>query len=176
MQHKVYIAYSQGDSNFVTAMFYVEVDIDIYGWHMVARDHQVNTSFFMIENFYDDCTPNLYRSLANDVYELWVPDYPPANATIRCPIPDAVMHELERIQSHFIQEWLFFDGDPDIGSEIAAYRSCGLPVQAANIKYRKLNKFDKEAEIWTHKTPGADFNIPVFIERHGRFNDILLDS
>jgi hypothetical protein len=174
MQPKVYISYSHGDSGALTAMFYVESHIDLYGWYMSTREHQLSTAFFMVENFYATCAPVLYRSIEDDVYEPWITDYPPTQNAIRCPIPDSITHELERIQSNFVHEWLFFKNDPDIASELAAYSTRGLPIRAANIKFKKLNRLDKDDAIWIHKTPGTDFNVADFLEKYWRINEKLL--
>jgi hypothetical protein len=171
MQPKIYITYSRGESRSVTAMFYVEAHIDLYGWYMAAKQQQLSTAFFMVENFYANRIPVLYRSIEDDVYEPWIKDYPPANNAIRCPIPDSITHELERIQSEFVQEWLFFESDPNVASELAAYRTRGLPIQAANIRCKKLNRLDKDDEIWIHKTPGTDFNVADFLEKYWRFSE-----
>jgi hypothetical protein len=171
MQPKIYIAYSRGKSSSVTAMFYVEAHIDLYGWAMVAKEQRLSTAFFMVENFYANRTPVLYRSIEDDVYEQWITAYPPTNNAVRCPIPDSITHELERIQSQFIEEWLFFDTDPNVASELAAYRTRGLPTQAANIKYKKLNRLDKDDEVWIHKTPGTDFNVADFLEKYWHFGE-----
>ena len=155
----------------MTAMFYMEAHIELYCWYMTARDQQLSTAFFMVEHFYTDRTPVLYRSIEDDVYEPWTIDYPPTKNAIRCPIPDAIMHELERLQSMFVQEWLFFETDPNVSSELAAYRTRGLSVQAANIKCRKLNRLDKEDQHWVHTTPGTDFNVAEFLEKYWRFEE-----
>jgi len=173
MQPKVYISHSLGKHSSVTAMFYVEAHTDLYGWYMVAREHRLSTAFFMVEHFYADRTPVLYRSIEDDVYDPWIKEFPPAENAIRCPIPDAISHELERIQSMFIQEWLFFESDPNVAGELAAYHGRGLPVQAANIKFKKLNRLDKDDDHWTHTTPGTDVNVPDFLEKYWRFGEKL---
>jgi hypothetical protein len=152
-------------------MFYVEDRTDLYGWYMTAKEQQLSTAFFMIERFYVNGTPVLYRSTQDDVYEPWSIDYPPTKNIIRCPIPEAISHELGRIQSKFVQEWLFFQSDPHIASELAAYRAHGLPVQVANIKYKKLTRMNKGNGSWIHATPGTDFNVAFFLEKHWRHEE-----
>lgn len=166
MQPKVYIAYSHESPGFVTAMFYLEHQIDLYGWYMVAKEHDLSTAFFMLESFYANRAPALYRSTEDDVYEPWVTAYPPTKSAVRCPIPDPISHELERLQSEFVQEWLFFESDPNIGAEVAAYHKRGLPIQTANIKCRKLSRLDREDKYWIHTTPGTDANIASFLEKY----------
>ncbi|HJW57851.1 MAG TPA: hypothetical protein VJ577_21525 [Burkholderiaceae bacterium] len=171
MQPKISLSYSQEDPYFVTAMFHVEAHKDLYGWYMKAQGQNLSAAFFMLENFYVNRPPVLYRSIEDDVHAPWMIDYPQAKGEIRCPIPESISHELERIQSIFVQEWLFFPTDPDIATEIAAYRAHGLSVQIANIKFRKLCRFDKENEYWVHATPGIDSNITQFLEKYGHFGE-----
>jgi hypothetical protein len=168
MQPKVYISYSHGKPSSVTAMFYVEAEVDLYGWYMAAKERQLSTAFFMVENFYADRRPVLYRSKEDDVYDAWITDYPPAKNIIRCPLPESFGHELERIQSRFVQEWLFFENDPNIGTELAEYRDRGLPVHAANIRSKKLRGLGKSDQQWIHTTSGTDFNVAEFLEKHWR--------
>ncbi|HYD79474.1 MAG TPA: hypothetical protein VEC06_06680 [Paucimonas sp.] len=170
MQPKTYVSYSDEAPPSVTALFYLDAARDLYGWYLAGRERQVSAAYFMIEHFYADRLPILYRSIADDVYEPWTTDYPPKRNLIRCPLPDAVAHELEHLQSLFIQEWLFFDSDPAIEAELAAYRARGLCVQAANIRSRKLNRLGREHGHWIHTTPGADFNVVYFLEKHWRFD------
>jgi hypothetical protein len=170
MQPKTYVSYSEETPNAVTALFYLDAPRDLYGWHLSARDRQVSAAYFMIEHFYADRLPVLYRSIADDVYEPWMSDYPPKRDLIRCPLPEPVAHELEHLQSSFIHEWLFFDTDPDIDVELAAYREHGMPMQAVNIRSKKLNRFGWKSGHWIHTTPGTDFNVVYFLEKHWRFD------
>jgi hypothetical protein len=168
MQPKIYVSNSDETPNVLTALFYLDAQRDVHGWHLVARGRQVSAAYFMVEHFYADCLPVLYRSVADDVYEPWTTDYPPKRALIRCPLPDHVAHELERWQSLFIREWIFFDTDPDADGELAAYRDHGKPMQAANIRCRKLNRIGWKTGHWIHATPGTDFNVVYFLEKHWR--------
>jgi len=170
MQPKVYISYSYGIPSSVTAMFYVEAEVDLYGWYLAAKERRLSTAFFMLENFYADRHPVLYRSKEDDVYDVWMTDYPPTKNVIRCPLPESLVHELERIQSGFVQEWLFFENDPDISEELAEYRGRGLPVHAANIRSKKLRGLGNgnDSRQWIHTTSGIDPNVADFLEKHWR--------
>jgi len=168
MQPKTHVSYSEETPHALTALFYLEAERDLYGWYLSARDRQVSAAYFMVEHFYADRLPTLYRSVADDVYEPWTSDYPPRRERIRCPLPETAAHELEHRQSQFIREWLFFDTDPDIAAEIAAYHAHGMQVHAVNIRSRKLNRFGWKAGHWVHATPGADFNVVYFLEKHWR--------
>jgi len=170
MQPRTYVSYSGETPHALTALFYLDAQRDVYGWHLTARDRQVSSAYFMIEHFYADRLPVLYRSVADDVYEPWTSDYPPKRDLIRCPLPEPAAHDLEHLQSTFVREWLFFETDTDIDSELAAYREHGMSVQAVNIRCKKLNRFGWRGENWIHATPCTDFNVVYFLEKQWRFD------
>jgi hypothetical protein len=169
MQPKIHVCYSPGEAGFVSALFHVEVDVDIYGWYSEAAAHRFSAAFFMLEHFYAESAPALYRSLEDDVYGPWIADAPPASNQIRCPLPDPLRHELERIQSKFVQDWLFFENDPAAAAEIATYHERQLALQALNVRSRKLHRLEKKSAIlWEHLTPGGDGNVLEFLRKHWR--------
>lgn len=171
MQPKAYISYSPGKLGSVFALFYFESGADIYGWHIEARGLYFSAAFFMIENFYAESVPRLYRSVQDDVYGPWITDYPPTKDEIRCPVPESVSHELERLQSRFVEEWLFFNDDAHLDAELAAYHALGLPVHEVNIKSRRLPRLNKEAPNWTHMTPGIDTNVVQLLRKYWRLSE-----
>lgn len=171
MQPKVYISYSPGKLGSIFALFYFESGDDIYGWHIEARGLYFSAAFFMIENFYANHSLRLYRSVQDDVYGPWTIDYPPTKDEIRCPVPESVGHELERMQSRVVEEWLFFKDDNRIEPELAAYHELGLSVQEVNIKSRRLQRLHKESSIWTHTTPGIDPNVVQLLRKYWRLSE-----
>jgi hypothetical protein len=172
MQPKIHIRYSPGPGGFVSALFYIELDTDIYGWYCDAQEHRFSAAFFMLENFYAAHAPVLYRSLEDDVYGLWIVDAPAARNPVRCPLPEPVRHELERIQSKFVQDWLFFENDPAAAAELATYQERRLAPLAINVRSRKLHRLEKKGEIlWEHQTPGSDGNVMDFLGKHWRGGD-----
>lgn len=171
MQPKLYISYSPDKAGSVFALFYCESGEDVYGWHLETRERYFSAAFFMIENFYAQREPRLYRSIEDDVYSAWTIDHPPTRDSIRCPLSDALLHELERLQSLFVEEWLFFGNDTHIESERAAYQIHGLPVHEANIKWRRLNRLKKKGVEWVHASPGTDMNLVQFLRKYWRLNE-----
>lgn len=171
MQPRFYISYSPGKLGSVFALFYVESGVDIYGWHIEARSLYFSAAFFMAENFYDNRMPRLYRSIQDDVYGPWAIDSPPTRDEIRCPVPESVGHELERIQSRFVEEWLFFRNDLHIDAELAAYAVHGWPVQEVNIKSRRLPRLQKTGASWTYMTPGIDLNVIQLLRKYWRLSE-----
>lgn len=76
----------------------------------------------------------LYHSVDDDVYGTRVIQASYGESEVRCPLPELVRHELERIQSQFVVEWFFFDNDPAAGLELLEYGERKIPVLALNIK------------------------------------------
>jgi len=171
MQPKVYISYSPGKLGSVFALFYFESGVDLYGWHIEARSQYFSAAFFMVENFYADRSPRLYRSIEDDVYGPWIIDSPPTKDEIRCPVPESVGHELERMQSRFVEEWLFFKNDVHIESELAACEALGVPVHEVNIKSRRFPRLQKENSTWTFMLPGIDLNVVQLLRKYWRLSE-----
>ncbi|HZW11600.1 MAG TPA: hypothetical protein VFF81_00220 [Noviherbaspirillum sp.] len=171
MQPKVYISDSPGNLGSVFALFYFESGVDLYGWHIEARSLYFSAAFFMVENFYADRSPRLYRSVQDDVYGPWTIDYPPTKDEIRCPVPESVGHELERIQSRFVEEWIFFKNDVRIEDELLAYEALGMPVHEVNIKARRLPRLHKENSTWTYMQPGIDLNVVQLLRKYWRLSE-----
>lgn len=176
MQPKINIHYTIGQLGSVAALFYIASEADVYGWHIHAQGHYFSASFFMIENFYTNRSTLLYRSLEDDVYGPWITDFPPADNEIRCPLPEPVRHELERIESKFVEEWLFFENDPGSAPELAAYKSQRLPIHAVNVKSRKINRLEKKKVDWGHSTPDIDANILDFLQKYWRNDENIIQQ
>lgn len=171
MQPKYYISYLPDKPGHVFALLEFESDADIYGWHIEAKNGYFSAAFFMIENFYADRATHLYRSILDDVYGPWTADYPPSRGEIRSPVPESVGHELERLQSRFVEEWLLFPDDPHIESERGAYRAHGLHLEAVNIRSKRLGRMDKDARAWTYMTPGTDLNVVDLLRTYWRLSE-----
>jgi hypothetical protein len=171
MQPKFHISYTPDKLGYVFAFFYFEFDACLYGWHIEAKSHYFSAAFFMIENFYARRATRLYRSIEDDVYGPWTMDYPPSKGEIRSPVPDTVSHELERLQSLFVEEWLCFADDPHIEEESAAYRQRGLPMHEVNIRSRRLSRFDKEGRVWACSSAVIDHNVGDLLRKYWRLSD-----
>jgi hypothetical protein len=176
MQPKAYISYSPAKLGSVFALFYFEAGTDIYGWHIESRNLYFSAAFFMIEKFYAAGVPRLYRSMQDDVYGHWISDFPPAPDQIRSPIPEAIGHELERLQSRFVEEWLFFKNDAPNDPEFHEYQSIGLPINEVNIKARRLHRLQKNGLSWTYTQPGTDPNIIQLLRKYWRLSEKVPSS
>jgi len=168
MQPKFFVSCPPDKPGHVFAVLYVESSDDIHGWHIEAKNRYFSAAFLSIENFYTKRGTHLYRSVQDDVYGPWTIDYPPAGDRIRCPVPDTVCHELERLQSNFVNDWLFFKEDPHSAAEQQAYSALGLPVEDVNIKSRRMHRLDRNR---TCMSAGADLNVVDMLRKYWRLGD-----
>jgi len=171
MQPKIHVHYSPVKPGFVSAMFYIESETDVYGWYAEARGRHFSAAFFMVENFYTKRDTALYRSLEDDVYGPWMIDMPAAENEVRCPLPEPVRHELERMQSQFVEEWLFFENDPAVTAELAASRQQQMPILALNIKSKKFKRLEKNGVAFEHSTPGSNPSVLDFVQKYLRYSE-----
>jgi hypothetical protein len=171
MQPKHYISYTPEKLGRVFALLYFEHQKELYGWHIDARRSYFSAAFFAIESFYADRSTRLYRSILDDVYGPWIVDYPPSKGEIRSPLPDAVSHELERVQSEFVEDWFFFGDGPNLEAERAAYCRLGLPLHEVNIRSRKLGRLEKRPDAWTAMTAGFDSNVVPLLRKYWRLSE-----
>lgn len=176
MQPNIYVSHTEGHPGTVTACFYLEAGKEIYGWRISGKSHRFAAAFFMLENFYADDHAVLYRSVEDDVYSPWMIDRPRQQGQIRSPLPEPISHELERLQSALVHEWLFFENDPEAEAEIAAYDRQGLATQAVNIRMRKLSRLYRAANRWEYRTAGFDKNVNDYLQKHIRVDDILTQT
>ena len=163
-----YLAYTPRGAGVLCALFYFEEDKHIFGWYTGSQEGEFPATFFMLENFFSSQQTIFYRSQEDDVYGTWLKHTPGSDVPVegRELVPDSACHELERLQFAFIREWLFYADDDVAEKECAEYRDQGLPVQAVNIRSRKLNKLDKSDLIWTYATATVDMNVISFLMRH----------
>ncbi|OGS98261.1 MAG: hypothetical protein A3K04_10000 [Gallionellales bacterium RBG_16_56_9] len=170
MQPKIHISFSPENAGLVSALFYVESQADIFGWYATSSSRGFCAAFFMAENFYANGATVLHHSLYGDVYGPWIVDFPPTRSQGRCPLPETVQHELERIQFEFISEWLFFKSDSRIDDELVAYQEQDLPINTLNIKCKRLKRLIPQDGGWIYSTAGTDINVLEFLQKHLRFN------
>jgi hypothetical protein len=160
MEPSVHIAYAPRGAGVLCATFWLEQRKDVFGWFTGAKAHEHPAAFFMLGGFHSAADPTCYRSAESDVYGSWLvmsqagerPIDPPS------PLPDAVGHELERLQDAFVTEWLIYDDPAADRSEIERLHDLGLPVLDLNIRPSKISKLRTDAAVWTYSSPGADLN------------------
>ena len=54
------------------------------------------------------------------------------------------------MRDRFAGEWLLFEADRDFAREGQAYREAELAHGTVNIRFRKLNKLDKQGALWRY--------------------------
>jgi hypothetical protein len=167
MQAKFSIRYASELRSLLSALFYIEAGSDLYCWHAQLCDHNLDVAFYVIENFYTDEPFVLHRSLEDDVHGPWITLGLNDRQAVRCPVPEAFCHELERMQSRFVEEWLFFRGDPDALAACQAYEAQNLPVHAVNINLKKLTRMASPDLLWEHHSAGFDENVLELLQKYG---------
>ena len=172
MQPAAYLCHSLALPPTLATCFYLETGNEIHGWYLHSREHRFGAAFFMLENFYAPGPARLYRSKQDDVYGPWVSDYPRRRAELSCPLPEFFRHELERLQSLFVQEWLFFENDPGATSEITLYERHDSPVCAVNIKHRKLHRLSRQRSCRECRLAGFDMHVLEYLQKHLRVTEI----
>ena len=163
----VHVAYAHRGAGILCAAFWFAQGDSVYGWFTGARAHEHPASFFMLEHYYSTRETVCYRSVEDDVYGPWVVASTAGETKIDrpVPVPEALCHELERLQDAFVREWLFFEDDPEHEAEAAALRARELPVLAVNFRPWKLGKLQTGAPVWTYTSPGADLHPVVFLSK-----------
>lgn len=172
MQPKVIIRYAPHPVNVgwlrcpvaVSALFYLEDHANVFGWYAQARRTRHCAAFFMIENFYAQHQTVLYRSLADDVYDAWQREAPPPVQPVRCPVPEEMRHELERLQSAFIDEWLFYGAEPEYQAELEAYQRRKLGLCAFNVRSKRLAQLNQDEHVWRYNTASSNMAVADFLQ------------
>lgn len=155
----------RGPGLLYAVMWFAEGD-HVYGWFTGARNGGTLSSYFMLQDHFAARDTVFMRSLQNDVDSEWVEVGARREVALaHVPVPEAVRHELRRLQDVFVRHWLFFDDDPDSADEAQALRARELPVRHANVRASRLNKMQHGAAVWRHDAPDADVNVLVFLSK-----------
>jgi hypothetical protein len=165
----IYLAYSPRGPGLMCALFYLNNGGNsVHGWFTGAQGNDFPARFFMLENFYSQLDTQFYASIQDDVYSGWVREYPRPVMELEKegPLPMNYCHELEKIQSMFSHEWLFYESETGRENEIDVYRKMELAVKTVNVKTRKLNKFDTSDVVWTYTGPGVDLGVVQYLRKH----------
>jgi hypothetical protein len=135
---------------------------DVLGWFIGAIDGEYHASYFVLQDYFSDSPTRLLRSTQNDVYGAWLQEGPQGQDLMiphPPPIPEALCHELVRLQNEFARHWLFYADDPEARDEAEALRARELSVRAVNVRATRLNKFHTGAAVWRYDAPGADTGV-----------------
>ncbi len=166
MQPYFYLAYAPRGAGVAAATFHLVQAENVYGWFIGARNNGCAAGFFALERYYSRETTIYWRSLEDDVHGKWQADAVGAIAAASGPVPEAIRHELARLQSAFADEWLFFSADRGAEGEIEAYRKLELPVETVNIRAAQFHRFDQSQPTWICTSPGIDLNLIAYLGDH----------
>jgi hypothetical protein len=159
MQAHGILRYAPRGAGLTAAAMYVNAGDDVYGWYAGAKDQTFTATYFALEAFYSTRETRLFHSVEDDLYGPWVEHTPRGIVDIRTPIPEAWVHELDRLQGAFVDEWLFFGNAPSAAADIEAYARLGLPVRDVNVQSRQFGRFDRSQPVWRYVVPGTDINV-----------------
>jgi len=161
------IAYAPYGVGLMCALVYFERDTDVYGWWIGARDSEYLSTYFRLEHFFSTKPTRFYTSEGSDLYGGWKHLYSAQDTELAKPVPveDAISHELERVQDMFVTEWLFFENDPDIAAERAAYDRYNMPLGPVNLRARQLNKLDKHHAVWLYRSHDFQAEVLEYLQR-----------
>ena len=81
-------------------------------------------------------------------------------------MPQALRHDLSRLQDEFIRHWLFFAREPGTEDEAKALNARELAVRHVNIRPSHLNRLRTGAAVWRYDSPGADLNVLAHLSQH----------
>ena len=172
MQAHGILRYAPRGAGLTAAAACLTVGKHVYGWYIGAVGQSFAAAFFALEDFYSSRPTRFFRSVEDDLYGPWVEQSSPGVVDARNPVPDTLAHELARLQSAFIAEWLFFADVPEAAAEIAAYERLGLPVREVNIQSRQFDKFDRTQPVWRFALPGTDLNLIEYLARCWTLDDV----
>jgi hypothetical protein len=165
MQVHAYLAYAPRDAGVTAALFYAAWGPNVYGWLAGEHDNRSFAAFFDLEGYYSTRDAAFCRSIDDNVRGRWIEQAVPLTTEIRCPIPELECGELSRMQSAFVDEWLFYPEDPHARIEVDAYRRLGLPLHRVNVRAGQFHRFDQRRPVWVHASPGTDFNLVLHVKK-----------
>lgn len=168
IEPKTYLAFAPHGPGLMCALLYFLDERSVYGWYIGSRAGEFPARFFMLEDYFSPQETRYYVSAADDVYSGWVhrakggetPLDPPA------PVPESLLHELERLQDAFAREWLVYSGDTHADENARAYAEREVAFGAVALRADKLGKLRAGAAVWTYASPGCDLNIVEHLRRH----------
>jgi len=166
MQVHSYLATAPRAAGVVSALFYAVLGENACGWYTGSGEFGITSAFFALEQYYAT-QPTVYcRSASGDLRGAWIVETAPITTDIRCPLDEPVCHELARLQSEFVREWIWYAGEPGNGEESEAYRKLGLSPRPINIRASQLQRFDRSRAAWVYMTPGTDLNLVLAVKKH----------
>ncbi len=174
IEANAHLAFAPRGAGLLYAVLWFAEGPNVYGWYIGSRDGVPEASYFVLPDHYTTKPDVLHRSLEDDPYGSWVEVTARGQVELaHAPVPQALCHELARMQDEFIRHWLFFDDDPDSEAQARALSERELPVRHVNIKASRLGKLHTSAAVWRYDTPGADQNVLVNLSQRWPLDERL---
>jgi hypothetical protein len=164
---QVHLAYAPRGVGLVHAVVYLAADPDVYGWWIGAAGSEISTAYFRLEGFHSFSGTTLYTTEGSDLYGGWRFNLTSGHSEPVDPIPvdPDLAHKLEQVQDAFAAEWLVFETDRDAKREAEAYHEAEIAHGQVNIRFAKLNKFDKHGPIWRYYSRDFQAEVADFLAR-----------
>jgi hypothetical protein len=161
------IAFAPFGVGLMCALFYIEKDLDIYGWWIGNRDTEYESAYFKLEDYFTRKPTQFYATEGDDLYAGWRYLYSAKDPVFDDPQPmeQQIAHELDRLQGIFVAEWLFFDHAVDQASEREAYDRMGFPVRYVNLRIDRLNHLDRDQPVWIYRSHDFDGGVLDYLAR-----------
>jgi hypothetical protein len=157
-----HLAYAPRGPGLLYALLWFAEGPHVYGWFIGEQNGEYVASYFMLQDHYSARASQLYRSAEDDVHGRWLDCRDGREMPLtQSPVPEALRHELARLQDAFIRHWLFFRDDPHAQDEARELNARELAVGRVNIHPARLGKLHTAAAVWRYDAPGADLNVPA---------------
>ena len=167
VQAHAHLGYAPRGVGLLYAVFWFAHGDDVLGWFIGARNGEPRAAYFVLPDYYSSGRTSLLRSVQDDMYGPWVEAQPDGDLPLPHPppLPEALCHELVRLQDQFIRHWLFFADDPETHDEAEAVAARELAVGAVGIRPARLGKLRTAAAVWRYDAPGADLNVLIELSK-----------
>jgi hypothetical protein len=174
IEANAHLAYAPRGAGLLYAVLWFAEGPSVYGWYIGSRDGVPEASYFVLPDYYAAKPDVLYRSVEDDLSGPWVEVAGRGESKLpRPPVPEALCHELARLQDEFIHHWLFFDDDVDGEAQARALNARELPVRHVNIKASRLGKLHTAPAVWHYDAAGADRNVLVHLSQRWPLDERL---
>jgi hypothetical protein len=167
VQPHAHLGYAPRGVGLLYAVFWFANEDDILGWFIGTRDGEQRAAYFVLPDYYSSGRTTLLHSVQDDMYGPWVEAAPDGDLPLPHPppVPEALRHELVRLQDQFIRHWLFFADDPESHAEAEALAARELAVGAVGIRAARLGKLRTAPAVWRYDAPGADLHVLIELSK-----------
>lgn len=139
------------------AVAYLASGNDVYGWFTGPVDGRLESSYFVLEDYYTADETRYVAVAEGDLHSGWTSD-------------EARCHELAALQDAFVHEWLFYAADPGAAAQLEEYARGELAAGEAAIRFERLNRFSKLQPNWTCYSPEFEHGVLECLARRWRLD------